>query len=86
MYLRNACQRWSDLSEEDKISRPALRSTLIECLRTSIILGSDFDEINDNPFNFAPFTSSDFKGGMREVVNFHWNRSSHAERSLARSI
>ena len=77
MYHRNACRRWSDLNEEDKMSRPALQSTLIECLRTSGILGSDFDEINHNPFNLDTFTSSNFKGGMREVVGFHWNRSNH---------
>ena len=78
VYLRNAYQSWPDLSEEGKMSliRPALRRTLIERLRTSGILGSDFDEITDDPFSLAPFTSSDFKGDMREVVSFHWNRSS----------
>ena len=78
VYLRNAYQSWSDLSEEIKMSliRPALRMTLIERLRTSGILGIDFDENIDNPFDLAPFTSSDFKGDMREVVSFHWNRSS----------
>ena len=64
VYLRNAYRSWSDLSEEDKMSliRPDMRRTLIEHLRTSGILGSDFFQNSDNPFNLAPFTSSDFKG------------------------
>ena len=78
VYLRNAYQSWSDLSEENKMSliRPALRRTLIERLRTSGILGTEFNENRDNPFNLVPFTSLDFKGDMLEVVSFHWNRSS----------
>ena len=76
VYLRNVYRSWSDLSEEDKMSliRPALRRKLIERLRSSGILGSNFVENSDNPFHLAPFTSSDFKGDMHEVVSIHWNR------------
>ena len=78
VYLSNVYQSWSYSSEENKMSLiwPALCRTLIERLRKCGILGNNFNINSDSPFDLAPFTLSDFKGDMHEVVSFHWNRSS----------
>ena len=52
--------------------RPALRSFVIKMLRSRIVLPPGFDDVNNDPFDIAPFTAADFRLHMRKVVSYVW--------------
>ena len=84
IYMRCAFRSWDGLSEGEKMAlmKPALRQQIMSCLDESNLLPSSFNRETDDPFQLAPFSSSDLRGDLRSVVGFHWRNSSE-ERKLA---
>ena len=76
VFTRCAYRSWPSLTEEQKMSfiRPALRSFVIDMLRTRRVLPPGFDDVNDDPFDIAPFTAADFRPHMRKVVCHCWRQ------------
>ena len=74
VFAQCAYRRWSYLTEEEKMSYicPALQSFVIKMLRSHIVLPPGFDDVNNDPFDIAPFMAADFRLYMRKVVSSVW--------------
>ena len=57
-----------------ELIRSACRERVIMRLDEAFLLPPEFNKATDDPFDIAPFTSTDFKQDMMSVVAYHWNR------------
>ena len=77
VFMRCSFRRWkaNAYTEERKMEliRQACREKVILRLDEASLLPPDFNKATDNPFDIAPFTSTDFKQDMMSVVAYHWN-------------
>ena len=77
VFLRCSFRRWkaNAYSEDRKMEliRSACRERVIMRLDEAFLLPPEFNKATDDPFDIAPFTSTDFKQDMMSVVAYHWN-------------
>ena len=88
VFLRCSFWRWkaNAYSEERKMEliRSACRERVIMRLDEAFLLPPEFNKATDDPFDIAPFTSTDFKQDMMSVVAYHWNRLPEATKNTWR--